>query len=171
MRFLSLVRETGRTKAFHFERHPFVLNGAYTSAPDYACSELNWRVACTLWGWRCEGKGLYGFAIATLKVLGVLALAGSIARGFVAFGRWRTSLRNRLIGIEPPRREVTSTSCENSKGVAASSMKCSLARRRRTRGSGNVISTSKAKWRLARDAHNLKRLAGIGIVQVTEHSI
>lgn len=52
-------------------------------------------------------NGLYGFAVATLKVLGVLALAGSLARVFVAFGRWRTSLRNRLIGIEPPRHEVS----------------------------------------------------------------
>ena len=46
--------------------------------------------------WRCQLNGLYGFAIAILKVLGVLALAGYMARGFVAFGRWRTSLRNRL---------------------------------------------------------------------------
>ena len=45
-------------------------------------------------------NGLYGFAVATLKVLGLLALAGSIARALVAFGRWRTSLRNRMMGIE-----------------------------------------------------------------------
>ena len=76
-----------------------------------------WPGACTLEGpeewitlsqnWRCEVNGFYGVAVATLKVLGVLALAGSVARGFVAFGRWRTSLRNRLIGIEPPRHEVS----------------------------------------------------------------
>ena len=52
-------------------------------------------------------NALYGFAVATLKVLGGLALVGFVARGFVAFGRWRTSLRNRLIGIEPPRHEVS----------------------------------------------------------------
>ena len=79
-------------------------------------NSIVWRGACTLeelkWirlslAWRCEVNGLYGVAIATLKVLGVLALAGSVARGFVAFGRWRISLRNRLIGIEPPRHEVS----------------------------------------------------------------
>jgi hypothetical protein len=52
-------------------------------------------------------NGLYGFAVATLKVLGVLAVAGSVATGFVAFGRWRTSFRNRLIGIEPRRHETS----------------------------------------------------------------
>ena len=42
-------------------------------------------------------NGSYGFAIATLKVLAIVALTGSIARGLVGFGRWRTSLRNRLM--------------------------------------------------------------------------
>ena len=91
MRFLSLVRETGRTKAFHFERHPFVLNGADTSAPDYARSELNWRAACTLWGWRCRGNGL-------------CRIYRKGDRKPLEDGE--PLLRNRLIG-KPPRREVT----------------------------------------------------------------
>ena len=93
---------------------------AHTHQPSQITALPNsivWRGACTVGEpeelitlsqtWRCEVNGLYGFAVATLKVLGVLALAGSIARGFVAFGRWRTSLRNRLIGTEPPRHEVS----------------------------------------------------------------
>jgi hypothetical protein len=45
-------------------------------------------------------NGWYAFLLATLRVIGVLALVGFIARGFVAFGVWRTGFRNRLIGIE-----------------------------------------------------------------------
>lgn len=36
-----------------------------------------------------------------LKALGLLTLLGAVARGFVAFGVWRTAFRNRLLGVEP----------------------------------------------------------------------
>jgi hypothetical protein len=36
-----------------------------------------------------------------LKALGFLTLLGTAARGFVAFGAWRTAFRNRLLGVEP----------------------------------------------------------------------
>jgi hypothetical protein len=42
-----------------------------------------------------------------LKALGVIAMVGAIARGFVAFGRWRTAFRDRLLGIEPRQQEVS----------------------------------------------------------------
>jgi hypothetical protein len=50
-----------------------------------------------------EVTGWYGLSIAALKMLGVFAAVATAARGFVAFGAWRTSWRNRLIGIEPHR--------------------------------------------------------------------
>lgn len=51
--------------------------------------------------------GWYGLSVGALKVLGMFAAVAAAARGFVAFGAWRTSWRNRLIGIEPPRRETS----------------------------------------------------------------
>ncbi len=36
-----------------------------------------------------------------LKALGLLTLLGTVARGFVAFGTWRTAFRNRLLGVDP----------------------------------------------------------------------
>ena len=36
-----------------------------------------------------------------LKALGLLTLLGTVARGFVAFGAWRTAVRNRLLGVDP----------------------------------------------------------------------
>lgn len=44
----------------------------------------------------------YGF----FKLVGVLAAAACAARGFVAFASWRTSWRNRLIGVEPDVKET-----------------------------------------------------------------
>jgi hypothetical protein len=49
----------------------------------------------------------YGLLVGALKASGVFAGAAAAARGFVAFGAWRTSLRNRLIGIEPHRQEAS----------------------------------------------------------------
>jgi hypothetical protein len=42
-----------------------------------------------------------------LKTLGIVALAGTAARGFVAFSAWRTAFRNRLLGVEPREQEVS----------------------------------------------------------------
>ena len=56
---------------------------------------------------RCEVSGWYGLLVSALKVIGVFAAVATAARGFVAFGSWRTSLRNRLIGIEPRRQETS----------------------------------------------------------------
>jgi hypothetical protein len=42
-----------------------------------------------------------------LKALGLLALVGAVARGFVAFGTWRIAFRNRLLGEEPREQEVS----------------------------------------------------------------
>lgn len=56
---------------------------------------------------RCEVSGWYGLLVSALKVIGVFAAVAAAARGFVAFGAWRTSLRNRLIGIEPHRQETS----------------------------------------------------------------
>jgi hypothetical protein len=50
----------------------------------------------------------YGLSIATLKALGLLSLAGGVARVFVAFAAWRTSFRNRLLGMEPRQQQEVS---------------------------------------------------------------
>jgi hypothetical protein len=55
---------------------------------------------------RYEVGGWYGLSVGALKVLGMFAAVAAAARGFVAFGAWRTSLRNRLIGVEPHRQET-----------------------------------------------------------------
>jgi hypothetical protein len=52
-------------------------------------------------------SGWYGSLVSALKVTGVFVAVAAMARGFVAFGAWRTSLRNRLIGIEPHRQETS----------------------------------------------------------------
>jgi hypothetical protein len=52
---------------------------------------------------RCEVSGWYGLSVSVLKAIGVFAAVAVAARGFVAFGAWRTSLRNRLIGVEAHR--------------------------------------------------------------------
>lgn len=52
-------------------------------------------------------SGWYGLLVSALKVIGVFAAVATAALGFVAFGLWRTSLRNRLIGMEPPRQETS----------------------------------------------------------------
>lgn len=49
----------------------------------------------------------YGWSVAALKVIGTFAAVAAAARGFVVFGAWRTSLRNRLIGIERRRPETS----------------------------------------------------------------
>lgn len=46
-------------------------------------------------------NGWYGLSFQILKALGLLTLVGAVARGFVAFGAWRTAFRNRLLGVEP----------------------------------------------------------------------
>jgi hypothetical protein len=51
-------------------------------------------------------NGWYGL-FPMLKALGLIALVGAIARGFVAFGAWRTAFRNRLLGVEPREQEVS----------------------------------------------------------------
>jgi hypothetical protein len=51
-------------------------------------------------------NGWYGLLLAISKALGLLALAGATARGFVAFAAWRTAFRNRLLGADP-REEVS----------------------------------------------------------------
>lgn len=51
-------------------------------------------------------NGLYGLLLAISKALGLVALAGATARGFVAFSVWRTALRGRLLGAD--RREEAS---------------------------------------------------------------
>ena len=56
---------------------------------------------------RYDVGGWYGLSVGALKVLGLFAAVAAAARGFVAFGAWRTSWRNRLIGIEPSRRETS----------------------------------------------------------------
>jgi hypothetical protein len=52
-------------------------------------------------------NGWYGLLLAIVKMLGLLALAGTVARGFVAFAVWRTAFRNRLLGVEPREQEVS----------------------------------------------------------------
>ena len=42
--------------------------------------------------------GWYGLYVDALKVLGVFCGGGRAARGLVAFGTWRTSWRDRLVG-------------------------------------------------------------------------
>jgi hypothetical protein len=37
----------------------------------------------------------------------MFATVAATARGFVAFGAWRTSFRNRLVGVEPCRQETS----------------------------------------------------------------
>ncbi len=49
-------------------------------------------------------SGWHGLSVGVLKAIGMFAAAA--ARGFVAFGAWRTSLRNRLIGVEPHNQET-----------------------------------------------------------------
>lgn len=49
----------------------------------------------------------YGLSVALLKMFGLFAAVAAAARGFVAFAAWRTSWRNRLIGIEPRRQETS----------------------------------------------------------------
>ena len=44
-------------------------------------------------------NGMYESAMAVLKGLGLLAGVGAIARGLVAFGRWRVAFRDRLLGL------------------------------------------------------------------------
>jgi hypothetical protein len=44
-------------------------------------------------------SGWYGLLISTVKMMGVFAAVAVAARGFVAFAAWRTSLRDRLIGV------------------------------------------------------------------------
>lgn len=44
-------------------------------------------------------SGLYGVLFQILKALGLLTLVGAVARGFVAFGAWRTAFRNRLLDV------------------------------------------------------------------------
>jgi hypothetical protein len=55
---------------------------------------------------RCEVSGWYGLSVSVLKAIGVFAAVAAAARVFVAFGAWRTALRNRLIGVEPRRQET-----------------------------------------------------------------
>jgi hypothetical protein len=50
-------------------------------------------------------NGWYEPFLSILKPLGILALAGAVARGLVAFAAWRTAFRNRLIGAEPREQE------------------------------------------------------------------
>jgi hypothetical protein len=50
--------------------------------------------------------GWYGLSVSVLKAIGLFAAVAATARGFVAFGAWRTSLRNRLIGVEPYHQET-----------------------------------------------------------------
>jgi hypothetical protein len=52
-------------------------------------------------------NGWYGLFFPTLKALGLIALVGTVARGFVAFGAWRIAFRNRLLGVEPHEQEVS----------------------------------------------------------------
>lgn len=52
-------------------------------------------------------NGWYGLFLAILKPLGLLALAATVARGFVAFTAWRKAFRDRLIGAEPHEHEVS----------------------------------------------------------------
>jgi hypothetical protein len=51
--------------------------------------------------------GWYGLTVGAMKVLGTFAAVAAAARGFVAFGAWRTSWRNRLIGAEPHPQETS----------------------------------------------------------------
>jgi hypothetical protein len=57
--------------------------------------------------WRCPVNGWYGLLLAILKPLGLLALAGTLARGFVAFAAWRKAFRDRLVGAEQHEHEVS----------------------------------------------------------------
>jgi hypothetical protein len=50
--------------------------------------------------------GWYELSVSVLKAIGVFATVAAAARGFAAFGAWRTSLRNRLIGVEPHPQET-----------------------------------------------------------------
>jgi hypothetical protein len=52
-------------------------------------------------------SGWDGLLVSVFKAIGVFAAVAAGARGFVAFGAWRTSLRNRLIGFEPRRQETS----------------------------------------------------------------
>jgi hypothetical protein len=52
-------------------------------------------------------NGWSGLFFPMLKALGLLALVGGAARGFVAFGAWRTAFRNRLLGEDPREQEVS----------------------------------------------------------------
>jgi hypothetical protein len=51
--------------------------------------------------------GWYGLPFSTLKAIGMFAAVAAAARGFVAFGAWRISLRNRLMGADPRRQETS----------------------------------------------------------------
>jgi hypothetical protein len=55
---------------------------------------------------RCEVSGWDGLLVSVLKAIGSFAAVAAAARVFVAFGAWRTSLRNRLIGVEPHPKET-----------------------------------------------------------------
>ena len=56
---------------------------------------------------RCEVIGVMnGLAVGMMKLLGTLAVVGSLARGLVAFIGWRTSWRHRITG-SPERFEST----------------------------------------------------------------
>lgn len=48
-----------------------------------------------------EVSAWYGLSVGVLKMLGLFAAVAAAARGLVAFATWRTSWRNRLIGVEP----------------------------------------------------------------------
>jgi hypothetical protein len=52
-------------------------------------------------------NGWYGPIFPMLKALGLLALVGAVAWGFVAFGTWRIAFRNRLLGEEPRKQDVS----------------------------------------------------------------
>jgi hypothetical protein len=52
-------------------------------------------------------NGWYESSVAVLKAVGLLAFVGATARGLVAFGRWRTAFRNRLVGLDAREEEVS----------------------------------------------------------------
>ena len=56
---------------------------------------------------RCVVNGWYESSVAVLKVVGLLAFVGATARGLVAFGRWRTAFRNRMVGLDAREEEVS----------------------------------------------------------------
>jgi hypothetical protein len=86
-------------------------------SPDLALKESNAVVNCEFEEeldflkcdlWRSFVNGWFVLFPSISKPLGVLALAGTVARGVVAFAAWRTAFRNRLIGAGPSEQEVSS---------------------------------------------------------------